>query len=38
VDLDDGRFRTIGYPSWQEKLLPVVLNWFDELERFVPTP
>jgi hypothetical protein len=34
----DGRFLMIGYASPQEELLTVVLNWFDELERLVPTP
>jgi eukaryotic-like serine/threonine-protein kinase len=38
-DVDpDGRFLMIGYASPQEELLTVVLNWFDELERLVPTP
>jgi len=37
-DVDpDGRFLMIGHASPQEELLTVVLNWFDELERLVPT-
>ena len=38
-DVDsDGRFLVIGNASPQAELLTVVLNWFDELERLVPTP
>lgn len=38
-DVDsDGRFLMVGHASPQEELLTVVLNWFQELERLVPTP
>ena len=34
----DGRFLVMGRDSLQTEVMTVVLNWFTELERLVPTP
>ena len=34
----DGRFVMVDETAVTERTLQLVLNWFDELQRLVPTP